>query len=164
MAKRKGLEGAEEHAETLSVLETLSASANPNTIDPVMSMVWTAPALYFQNLWLTCLLKLQLVRMRTEMQKDRMKSERMNAEMTMRLDEGRKERERMNAEMTMRLDEERKEREQRLDEEQKEREKRLDEERKEREKMDEKLDRLLTGANSVSECGEVVQVTDLLML
>ncbi len=42
--------------------------------------------------------------------------------------------------------------------------KRLDEERKERERMNEKLDRLLTGANSVSECGEVVQVTDLLML
>jgi hypothetical protein len=39
MAKRKELEGAEEHAEMLSVLETLSASANPNTNDPVMSMV-----------------------------------------------------------------------------------------------------------------------------
>ena len=63
------------------------------------------------------------------------------------------ESEKMNAEMTKRLDEERKERE-----------KRLDEERKERERMNEKLDRLLTGANSVSECGEVVQVTDLLML
>jgi len=61
---------------------------------------------------------------RMEMQKERMERERMNAEITMRLDE----------------------------------------ERKEREKMDDKLDSLLKGANSVSECGEVVQVTDLLML
>jgi ribosomal protein S2 len=62
--------------------------------------------------------------MRTEMQKDRMESERMDVEMT----------------------------------------KRLDEERKERERMNEKLDRLLTGANSMSESGEVVQITDLSML
>jgi ribosomal protein S2 len=69
------------------------------------------------------------------MQKDRMESEKMDAEMTKRLDEERKEWE-----------------------------KRLDEERKEREKMADKLDRLLTGANSMSESGEVVQITDLSML